>query len=30
MDAALERLALAWAELDHAAPATDAEPVAVA
>jgi DNA-binding transcriptional MocR family regulator len=30
MDAALERLALAWAELDHAAPAADAEPVAVA
>jgi DNA-binding transcriptional MocR family regulator len=30
MDAALERLAVAWRGLDHAGPAVDAEPVAVA
>ncbi|MCO1656088.1 MocR-like transcription factor YczR [Pseudonocardia humida] len=30
MDLALERLALAWQGLDHAAPAVEAEPVAVA
>jgi DNA-binding transcriptional MocR family regulator len=30
MDAALQRLALAWGELDHIAPTVDAEPIAVA
>jgi DNA-binding transcriptional MocR family regulator len=30
MDAALERLALAWADLDRRGPAVDAEPIAVA